>query len=227
MRQVSERIVKNYQWNKWANPCQFLMVIVLLAGGLIALVAGMQTDNDDAEYWLLLIAVLSGCAGFVLACNDNEPLKRDKENPLYPLLERWKKWTGLPVSKIPTTPIQVMGYAGWAKTTMKQLAMRVTIAYKQQEELHKAAGEWMGHQNDACVTYMTIAGVQRTAKQYEEDMLKADKEARRAKEQFLGFWDLVTEKEESLGILKGSEWQDPEAYRKNLLRLYEKKLLVE
>lgn len=214
MQIVEKQVVSCYRWDKHAAVYQALVGLVLVLIAFATLGAALKTSNSDTMGGWMCIGVVSGCIAFVLFCQpDGEPFKRDSGNNAYPLLERWEKYSRLSIFEFPTSEYQLKVLKAWAEYSLWLMATHTNEAFAQQTEARRKVDEYC-RVADPLDPDKKISQI----KILQKDIDSADKLAREHKAQFLGFWDLVTEKD-GLGILTGPEWQDPEVFRKNLEQL--------
>ena len=137
-------------------------------------------------------------------------MKSERTVPEYKLLDRWKRYSGLSVKDFPTSEIAFKVLVEWAKAHLRSRAKALNLVYADQEEYQRKVQKTCSSATDDPRLTIDIL-------RHEGNWL--NNRVTWAKEEYLGFWDLVAEgKEGSTRILKGPEWQDPEAFRLQVLR---------
>lgn len=152
-----------------------------------------------------------GCIIHSISGDFTVPAER-AATPEYKLLDRWVRYSCFPAKDFPTTEIARKVLSGWAQSELCSRARALNIAYAEQEGYEYAIGSSCDSMADPKEICSIISAIY-----HERDC--AEIRVRRAKEEYLGFWDLVAKgREESVGILKGPEWQDPEVFRQKILK---------
>jgi len=237
---IGMREVEAYRQAKWSVARCIAMVFSLFGMlGCVALGKVLRQANHSGSMYCG-VACFFLLLGFCLACNIEVSSARKCTKEISDFLDRWAKFSGRSLEDFPTviwqcvsrginprdfpmSPQFLAGYAFWARTRLLYLAQILNAAYAYEETIIHVDPS----RDFSCSQEFRVDTMQRDCRaldalieQFKNDSAGFVDTRVAAKELYLGFWNLVTRGrsgEDGLEILMGSEYQNPEIFRKNLL----------
>lgn len=209
MTAITKATVNDYWHKKNDAGMMATLMMFLFVVGIFLTVLGCWTRTDNVVAAGLGSLALGGVGASVAFAEVDEVEKKGPETPEEQLLERWLQFSGLNIRDFPTTDWERKLLAVWAESRLRTLATKLNESYDVQKNLYRTLDE-------AAKNLLRPKGV---GVKFLKKIHEIDLRVRDDKEAYLSFWDLVAEgKEESVGILKGPDWQDPEVFRQKILK---------
>jgi hypothetical protein len=196
--------------HEWQSD--LIMGLSLLAIGAIALLVGWHQQWASVFMGGMVAAFFGAMISLKPAMGDYKIQVERANSPEYKLLDRWVRYSYFSAKDFPTTEVAFKVLVEWAKDQLCSRAKTLNAAYAEQEAYQRKVEQVYGTATNPKEIRSTT-----NALRHEGEWIKIRVE--RAKEEYLGLWDLVAEgKQDSVGILKGPEWQGPEAFRQKILK---------
>lgn len=212
MKTIDKATIEQYRADRRSIWVWVMIFAPLLSVGMaVCNLADRKVISDTWWPWGFLAAGIGMVIFLFGGANmayDQAHTERE-EGWQYKLLDRWKLYSGRPLSMFPNSNIGSKFLERWAIEELSERAEELNQRYSREEVFYREERsiDWDNF-SPRDGTLLKESRIRR-----EEYMKRHIQEAKRS---FLDFWDLVTEKN-GIGILTGAEWQDPEAFRQKIL----------
>lgn len=211
MKTIDKATIRQYQKDKRSLWVWFALPgLPMFVGAAVCGLADQKRISDTWWPWGVLALVI----GTIVLLSWGNNMVHDKacqqreESWQYKLLDRWAEWSDQPLSIFPMSNIGSKYLERWAIEELTSRAQLLSEHYSLEENFYKEEKkiDWEN-------LNPRVGEKIKELRTHRETFMKAD--VKFAKDSFLNLWDLVTEKD-GIGILTGSEWQDPEVFRRKV-----------